>query len=300
MKNATVLILFAVLFLAGLNSCKNGGGKQKTLNGFEVTFLDDQKGDLAKEGDYVYFKYYVMYKDSLIFSSLMQTPMVKFKLPKLEKGDIKKAQPIAEVLHMMSKGDSVIVYQKIDEQMKKSINLPHVDVLDFHVKLVDVKNEADYKAEMAVEQKEQEEKAKVLTAQAGEIADKAKKNLEDYKSGKLKSSLITTPSGLKYIVLEAGTGPKAVVGKPVSVNYYGMLMNGTRFDDSWSRGQEFSFPLGQGQVIKGWDEGVANLNEGAKACLFIPAELGYGAQGSPPAIPENAELMFYIEVNKVN
>ncbi len=300
MKNAIILFLFAILCFAGMNSCNSGGGKQKTINGFDVQFLDDQKGDLVKEGDYVYFRYYVMTKDSLIFSSVMQTPLIKFKVPKIEKADPKKAQAITEALILLSKGDSVIVFQKLDEDMKKSINLPNVDVLEYHVKMVDIKNEADYKMEMEAEQKEIAAKAKVLQDQAIGIGEKAKQILTDYKANKLNSSIIKTPSGLKYMVLEAGNGPKAEAGKPVSVNYYGMLMDGNRFDDSWSRGQEFKFPLGQGQVIKGWDEGVQNLNEGAKAVLFIPANLGYGAEGSPPAIPANAELMFYIEVNKVN
>lgn len=299
MKNANVLFLFSILILVGMNSCKYFGGKQKTINGFEVEFVVDEKGELAKEGDYVYFRYHVRSKDSLIFSSMMQSPIVKFKVPKLEKGDINKAQPIAEALHLMSKGDSVIVYQKITEEMKKAINLPMVDILEFHVMLEDIKNEADYKKDMEADQKAAEEKSKMMAAQSAAVVEKAKSILEDYKSDKLKSSIIQTPSGLKYIVLEAGTGPKAQAGKMVSVNYYGMLIDGTRFDDSWSRGQELTFPLGQNQVIKGWDEGIANLNEGAKAALFIPANLAYGAEGSPPVIPANSELVFYIELNKV-
>jgi FKBP-type peptidyl-prolyl cis-trans isomerase len=230
----------------------------------------------------------------------MQTPVVKFKLPKSEKTEAKNAQPIADVLYMMSKGDSAIVHQKIDSAMKKSINLPHVDVLDFHVALIDIKNEEDHQKEASAEKQIMEEKAKELTGQSEEVAAKAKKILEDYKANKLKNTIVTTPSGLKYLILEAGNGPKAQAGKTVNVNYYGMLMDGSRFDDSWSRGQEFSFPLGQGRVIKGWDEGIANLNEGSKACLFIPANLAYGAEGSPPVIPANAELVFYIELNKIN
>jgi FKBP-type peptidyl-prolyl cis-trans isomerase FkpA len=299
MKNATVLFLFAILGLLALDSCKSDG-KKKTLNGFDVTFLDDQPGDPAKEGDYIYYRFNVMSKDSLIFSSVSRTPIVKVKLPKIEKVDMKKADPMAEALNMMSKGDSVIVSQVLDDERKRAFNLPNVDILDFHIRMVDIKNEADYKADLEVEQKEIESQQKVLTEQAGAIAEKAAGILKDYKAGKLKSSIIETPSGLKYIMHEAGTGAKAEKGKTVSVNYFGMLTDGTRFDDSWSRGQPISFPLGNGQVIKGWDEGIANLNEGSKATLIIPSSLGYGAQGSPPAIPPDAELVFYVELVKVN
>jgi len=85
----------------------------------------------------------------------------------------------------------------------------------------------------------------------------------------------------------------------VGVNYYGTLMDGTRFDDSWSRGQDFSFPVGQSQVIKGWDEGVLNFPVGTKATLFIPYALAYGEAGSPPTIPAKSDLVFYIEVNSI-
>ncbi len=301
MKNLFVLLLMlAAMPALVFNACKGGSAKKKTLNGFDLSLVKDEPGDLAKEGDFVYFRYYVKSKDSLIFASNMQTPVIKFKLPKIEKTDIKNAQPITDALHMMSKGDSVIVSQTLDENMKKSIGIPGIEVLDFHVVLVDIKNEADYNADMELERKEQDEKSKLFKDRAEEIAGKAQEILADYKAKKLDSKIITTASGLKYYVLEEGTGPKAENGKRVSVNYYGMLMDGKHFDDSWSRGQEFTFGLGAGQVIKGWDEGVALFNEGTKATLFIPSALGYGAQGSPPVIPENADLMFYIEVGKVN
>lgn len=297
MKNLTVLFFLGFIMSGLLISCKMGASKQKTMNGFEMEIIKDEPGEMAKEGDYVYFRYHVKSKDSLIFSSTMQTPVIKFKLPKLEKAEAKNAQPITEALHLMSKGDSAVVYQTLDEQMKKSIGIPGIDIIAFHVFLEDIKNEADYQTDMAAEQKMQAEKAKILMEQSSGVAEKAKQILSDYKAKKLDASIIKTASGLKYIVHEAGTGPKTEVGKLVSVNYYGMLMDGTHFDDSFSKGQALSFPLGQQQVIQGWDEGIANLNEGAKATLFIPSALAYGAQGSPPAIPANADLMFYIEIN---
>ena len=105
---------------------------------------------------------------------------------------------------------------------------------------------------------------------------------------------------MKYVIHEEGTGAKAEAGKTVSVNYFGALISdGTRFDDSFSRGDEFSFPLGAGQVIPGWDEGIALLKEGSKASFFIPYTLAYGEAGSPPVIPAKADLMFYVELNKV-
>ena len=107
---------------------------------------------------------------------------------------------------------------------------------------------------------------------------------------------VTTPSGLKYTDLQVGTGAVAQAGKTVSVHYTGTLTDGKKFDSSVDRGQPFSFPLGAGRVIKGWDEGVAGMKVGGKRRLVIPPDLGYGARGAPPVIPPNATLVFDVEL----
>jgi len=106
----------------------------------------------------------------------------------------------------------------------------------------------------------------------------------------------TTTSGLQYWEIVAGTGATAVAGKTVKVHYTGWLTDGKKFDSSVDRGQPFSFPLGGGRVIKGWDEGVAGMKVGGKRQLRIPPELGYGARGAGGAIPPNATLIFDVEL----
>ena len=110
---------------------------------------------------------------------------------------------------------------------------------------------------------------------------------------------VTTASGLKYIDNVVGTGPVAEKGKKVTVHYTGTLKDGQKFDSSLDRGQPFTFTLGGGQVIKGWDEGVAGMKVGGKRRLIIPAELGYGARGAGGVIPPNAELTFDVELLNV-
>jgi peptidylprolyl isomerase len=107
---------------------------------------------------------------------------------------------------------------------------------------------------------------------------------------------VTMPSGLKYILVEQGKGNKAVAGKNVLVHYTGYLPDGKIFDSSVERGSPINFILGNGQVIKGWDEGIQQLNVGSKARLIIPSDLGYGDRGYPPVIPPKSELIFDVEV----
>jgi FKBP-type peptidyl-prolyl cis-trans isomerase len=104
------------------------------------------------------------------------------------------------------------------------------------------------------------------------------------------------PSGLGIKIIQEGNGELPPNGKNVIVHYTGYLEDGTKFDSSVDRGQPFSFTLGQGQVIKGWDEGIAKLKVGTKAVLLIPANLGYGSRGAGGVIPPNATLFFEVEL----
>ena len=127
--------------------------------------------------------------------------------------------------------------------------------------------------------KEQLEKEKAMQDQLNKISKGAKK----------------TESGLMYKIEKKGSGKNAKAGDVVSVHYSGFLTDGTKFDSSLDRGQPIEFPLGQGKVIKGWDEGISLLNIGAKATLIIPPNLGYGSRAMGP-IPANSILIFEVEL----
>ncbi|HEX6087758.1 MAG TPA: FKBP-type peptidyl-prolyl cis-trans isomerase [Thermoanaerobaculia bacterium] len=110
------------------------------------------------------------------------------------------------------------------------------------------------------------------------------------------TNLQSTASGLKYTIDQPGTGAQPQPGQLVSVHYTGWLTNGEKFDSSRDRGTPIEFPLGQGRVIDGWDEGIGMMKVGEKRTLVIPPDLGYGASGRPPVIPPSSTLVFKVEL----
>jgi peptidylprolyl isomerase len=113
------------------------------------------------------------------------------------------------------------------------------------------------------------------------------------------SDTVTTPSGLRYVITRHGTGPAPTAGSYPVVHYTGALTNGTVFDDSHQRNEPIAFKLGMGQVIKGWEEGIALLHVGDRATLIIPPAMGYGEKGAGDVIPANATLVFDVELLNV-
>lgn len=136
----------------------------------------------------------------------------------------------------------------------------------------------------------------ILFAPATGMEAKGLFSKEKNKLAQAQGQTVTTPSGLKYQDTVVGNGPSPRQGQRVSVHYTGWLTNGSKFDSSRDRGQPFQFSLGQGEVIKGWDEGVASMKVGGRRKLTIPSNLGYGPRGMPPVIPSNATLVFDVEL----
>jgi FKBP-type peptidyl-prolyl cis-trans isomerase len=112
-------------------------------------------------------------------------------------------------------------------------------------------------------------------------------------------NVVTTDSGLQYVVIAEGDGAAPQPGNRVFVHYVGTLEDGTKFDSSRDRGRPFDFTIGQGQVIKGWDEGVGMMKVGDRRKFIIPPDLGYGARGAGGVIPPNATLIFDVELLRI-
>lgn len=280
--------LFVIaLCLLGLTACQNEAadtkstdtsGMEKTASGYAYELHRDEEGDPPATGFMTVFDLKQRFDDTLVYSSTERGRKERIVMP-TQASMRGKPSPVIEMLQMLSAGDSASLYIPFDSLGPN--REPWQEQRDYLIYEISVSHITDLK--------EAENTAATATADL----------LAGYKAGTLEN-LQTTDNGLKYVIVEEGNGPKAEKGKVVSVDYYGVTVaDGNAFDNSYKRGEAHRFPLGMGRVIKGWDQGIEGMAQGTKAALFIPADLGYGASGSPPKIPADAELMFYIDVKEV-
>lgn len=302
MRVLLCLILGAILF-----SCKvqlseveqHFGGKLdgELIPGYSYINHTKKEGVKPVEGDYAYFNYYFRLKDSLLHTNAAANRPEKMKIPTADEKVMPQMQPMHSAFKQMTIGDSLSFFIHIDSFPNKPPNLGDAKYVTQTFVLMDIKSADEYTADMEKERVMKEAKAKIFKEREAEIASAVVATAKQYTGGKLDAQIKTTNTGLKYIIHSKGEGPLPEKGNNVEVQYYGALTNGQGFDNSFKRGDTFKFPLGMGRVIKGWDEGIALLNEGSKATFFVPSHLAYGKAGAPPTIPEDAELIFYVELD---
>jgi len=200
---------------------------------------------------------------------------------------------LEQAIGMMKKGgkSTVIVPSKLAfGEAGRSGIIPPYSTMIYEVEVVNIQTKADHDKSLIDQKKKEKEKS-----------DKTKNEEMSLLNKYLKDKKITakpTASGIYYIEKVKGTGTKAMAGKTVSVHYTGTLLNGTKFDSSRDRNKPFDFVLGQGNVIKGWDEAIALMNVGGKATLIIPSNMGYGER-SMGNIPPYSTLVFDVELMDV-
>ncbi len=287
--NRLILFLFCAtgLFLVGCDT----ENVQTTESGYNYITCVDLEGDPGAAGDWVFIHSVGYAGDSIIFDSRSEgdpTP-IQLPMPDAPRGQL---SPLQDVLATMSIGDSVQFEYPIDSfKMGRPPFPSDVDVLTYHIRVMDIMNPQQFQTWRSNEMKKSQERLTEVQAEVEQI-------YADYKAGNL--NIQRTESGLGYVIHKQGSGDTPKTGEIVDAQYYGMLdSNGEMFDNSFQRGQPFSFQLGMQMVIAGWDEGFGLLNPGTKATLFIPSQLGYGERGSPPVIPANADLIFYVELESV-
>ena len=205
---------------------------------------------------------------------------------------------MAEGLKMLHKGDSVQFIVPAKDFYLQTAGVPVPPGIDensnitFNIGVKDVSTEEGYrKMQMEYFQKMQAEAA-------GKQKEQLLKDLQTIDKYLAENKIVadTTESGVRIRVTEQGKGPKPQAGDNIVVHYRGKLLSGEQFDASYDRNEPFTFPVGQGQVIRGWDEGLMQLPKGSKATLYIPSPLAYGAQQRSEVIKPNSILVFDVEV----
>jgi FKBP-type peptidyl-prolyl cis-trans isomerase FkpA len=265
---------------------KKGIKATKTASGLYYTISKKGTGPLATAGQVLSVNYTGTLLNGKAFDSNVDTSFKHpepFKVP-IGKGNVIKGWD--EGFLLFNKGTKAVLYIPSTlayGSQDRSPQIPANSILIFEVELLDIED-----APAAPVQ--------VDPAQQAIVDDKL---LQDYfaKNG-IKAT--KTPSGLYYAISQKGLGPNAAPGKKVTMNYTGKTMDGKVFDSNtdpkFNHVSPFSFTLGVGQVIKGWDEGVQLLQLGSRGSFYIPSGLGYGPSGTGGAIPPNAVLIFDVEV----
>ena len=288
MKNINYLI--SLLFI--LISCVD---KEKVLdNGIELKYFKNGNGEEIKDGQIVMINLqYFDYDGNELLNKVGNDPVVLQKDSSWENNGI-----IYEVIDNLVKGDSVF-FQLTTEQFFKnapqSVEVPDSvknKLISFYTGVQDVMSQSEFEDYQRVQyekmrQEMEQQNENQLSIDLELIENYLKENNID---------AMKSESGLHYVITEKGNGDNAAAGDNVTVHYTGMLLNGEKFDSSLDRNQPFSFQLGQGMVIRGWDEGITYFNKGASGTLYIPSTLGYGSSGAGGVIPPNAILIFEIQV----
>lgn len=242
----------------------------------------------------VSFHAYQFLGDSIVFSTRERGRAASVLIPTAEV-KTKNPSPIVEAVKLMSVGDSMSVFYPLDSLPRKPRGYEDVDEVRYDVVVTEIKTQE----KVAEEQQAAAQEAEAVKARESEVAERVAHYLEEFRQGQLDDQLMALDSGLLMLVIEEGNGPRVQPRQPVKVHYYGVLQaDGKMFDNSFRRGQPFQFYPGVGMVIKGWDMAIPRLREGGKALIFVPSALGYGKAGNPPAIPPDADLVFYVEVVK--
>ncbi len=298
-KNVMFMALAAMMFMGVMTACNNEKvpyeGYQKTSNGLYYRFYTQNEGATPQKGELIDLTLTCVVNDTATIIPLMPNTMQLNE--SLFPGDVFEGLALTHV------GDSVSFIVNIDSTFRTFFGQPTLpsqftstDVMRFDIRIDDIYPEADYAKHMAVKNKKAaEERIAKMLADHPEESAQAAKVLTDY----LASNKIVaepTESGLYYVMTQEGNGEKPQVGQLVSVHYTGKLLDGTKFDSSYDREQPIQFPLGVGQVIPGWDEGIGLMSKGEKGVLYIPYYLAYGDRGAGQLIKAYDNLMFEVEL----
>ncbi len=288
----------AMLMMGTMSACNEKSlypGYEKTATGLHYQFFKQTNAEQPKVGDLM---------DMAISCTVNDTTII---VPNSENTMPLEAPMFAgdffEGMAMMHKGDSASFIVNIDSTFIKWFRQPSLpsefkstDVMRFEIRLDDFYPESEYANRLAAKiKKDIDAKIGMMKTAHPEETATAAQQLSDYLTEN-KVEVEPTASGLYYVMTQEGNGEKPEAGQMAQVHYTGKLLDGTVFDSSIDRGEPISFPLGVGQVIPGWDEGIMMMSKGEKGVLYIPYYLAYGDRQVGDKIIPFSNLMFEVEL----
>ena len=297
-KNVLFMAIGAMLFASVMTACNEKNpypGYENTSNGLYYQFFTQNEGELPQEGQLMDVFFNCIVNDTTPVIPAMQNV---FRLEKsLFPGDI------FEGMAMMHKGDSASFIVNIDSTFRTFFQQPTLpsefnstDVMRFNIRMDDFYPESEYAKRFAANVKKMaDERIAAMKSEHPEETAQAAESLQQFLT---KKGVVAEPteSGLVYVMTAEGNGEKPEVGQKVKVHYIGKLLDGTVFDSSVERGEPIEFPLGVGQVIPGWDEGIQLMSKGEKGVLYIPYYLAYGDRAAGEKIVPYSNLVFDVEL----
>jgi FKBP-type peptidyl-prolyl cis-trans isomerase FkpA len=299
MFKGTKLILGLLVAGGLLQSCQDGSDYKTLDSGLQYRFIKQGDGPQPEEGQVMTM--HMTYGDDVTDSVFFDSKDHGYPVP-IQVGSNLRDNPggIEEIFKMLKKGDSIqfkVLAENLFEktfEMELPEEVQRGSMIRFNIGVVDVMSEDDYRA---WQREEYEKEMERLAVDSERILKEDIEKIDEYlKENQPNAKVQTTESGIRYIVTQAGKGASPQAGNTVEVHYKGTLLDGKMFDSSYERGKPIEFPLGQGQVIQGWDEGISLLSKGSKATFYIPSPLAYGPQSRGAVIGPNSILVFDVEL----
>ena len=292
-------LLYAFILVV-LSNCKNTGtsssGGGILPNGYEYELHTNESGPKPQAGEIVSLDFQLVTPGGEVLDDSRNPDNIpSIKVPAVLDNNAKR-NPMLAIINLMSAGDSATVIVPIDSIPTLPAEYKKDPFIKYVIKVHNIEEEVAHKKRIEDEQLKKRAAFKFKE-------EAAKQEIEplfaDYMAGLMSGKTKTLENGLKLTVLEATDGPLPKIGDAVSVQYYGMLKDGTNFDNSYKAGKPFTFTIGQGMVIQGWDKGLPHINKGSKVFLEIPSALAYGDSGNR-VIPANSDLIFHIKLEEIN
>lgn len=296
------LFLFLLFALSACQFDEGGPADVFSSGGYHYLKHKSGKGPVGKPGEVIYYHVQMRYGGAVRQDSRSGDNQPYYELP--AEGTTSGQAPgtlvaVQDVLKELSVGDSVTIDIPVAEFPANIGGLSQNDTIYYDMVVTDIKTRAEFEQSRADAIKRKREKLEAMRDRAPQIEEDLRQMAQRYRNGELESELKNKESGLEYIITEEGEGLYAEAGNYATVFYCGALLkDGTIFQNVFKDGSSYTFPVGKARAIQGWDMGLPLFREGGKGYLFVPAELGYGAEGKG-SIPPGADLVFYIEVAKV-